>query len=480
MLPRQRIATVRFPLQGATSCLRAALVASLSFAVACVGSSGGEDTPGTAGSTGGGSTAGHGGTTGSAGTGQAGSSQAGTGGSSSGAGGTAGAGGTTGAAGNGGAGTTGGAGGGSAGTSGAGGSAGAAGAGPGDGGRGGSAGGGGRGGNGGTVGRGGDGGAGGRGGAGGSGGATGSGGAGTGGGGGGATGMSSGCGKTPGIASSMYNNGSTIAITVGQPCSAGTSSTCRPTTTTHKPYKLIIACHQLDGNDKQMYANGYYHLLIVSSNNAIFVAPNGQKNGAPCTGDRQRGWRVWLAQREQLGHRARRCAGEADRRQLLRRHESDLRERLELRRQHVLQDRVRATARRRDDHGLHPRSRHLLRALSSAATARPASRSRTTLPTEPRFGAELRRGRDDWPGTSPRRTAAPGRPPRRSRTARPRLHERVGLHDGLSDASSAPSTATTRPTHGIQGCPAAAGSTNSSGTGSTSSEVPRRRREANS
>jgi poly(3-hydroxybutyrate) depolymerase len=51
-----------------------------------------------------------------------------------------------------------------------------------------------------------------------------------------------------------------------------------------KPYKLIFAWHQLDGNDKQMYANGYYHLLNLSGNSAIFVAPNGQKNGAPCTG----------------------------------------------------------------------------------------------------------------------------------------------------------------------------------------------------
>jgi poly(3-hydroxybutyrate) depolymerase len=293
MLPKQRIATLRFPLQGATNCLRAALVASLSFAVACVGSSGGEETPGTAGSTGGGSTAGHGGTTGSAGTGQAGNSQAGTGGSSSGAGGTTGAGATTGAAGTGGAGTMGGTGGGSAGTSGAGGSGGAAGAGPGDGGRGGYAGGGGRGGNGGTLGRGGDGGAGGRGGAGGSGGAVGTGGAGTGGGGGGATGMSSGCGKTPGIASSMYNNGSTIAITAANLQRRYILNV--PTNyDNNKPYKLIIAFHQLDGNDKQMYANGYYHLLNLSGNNAIFVAPNGQKNGSPCTttgnGDGGCGW----------------------------------------------------------------------------------------------------------------------------------------------------------------------------------------------
>jgi poly(3-hydroxybutyrate) depolymerase len=51
-----------------------------------------------------------------------------------------------------------------------------------------------------------------------------------------------------------------------------------------KPYKLIIAWHQLDGNDKQMYANKYYHLLDLSKDSTIFVAPNGQKNGAPCSG----------------------------------------------------------------------------------------------------------------------------------------------------------------------------------------------------
>jgi poly(3-hydroxybutyrate) depolymerase len=54
-----------------------------------------------------------------------------------------------------------------------------------------------------------------------------------------------------------------------------------------KPYKLIIAYHQRDGNDKQMYANGYYHLLNLSNNSTIFVAPNGvqpNNNNQPCTG----------------------------------------------------------------------------------------------------------------------------------------------------------------------------------------------------
>ena len=35
----------------------------------------------------------------------------------------------------------------------------------------------------------------------------------------------------------------------------------------------------------EMYRNQYYHLLNLANNTAIFVAPNGQKNGAPCTGN---------------------------------------------------------------------------------------------------------------------------------------------------------------------------------------------------
>jgi poly(3-hydroxybutyrate) depolymerase len=50
------------------------------------------------------------------------------------------------------------------------------------------------------------------------------------------------------------------------------------------PYKLVIAYHQRDGNDKEMYAEGYYHLLSLANNSTIFVAPNGQLNGAPCAG----------------------------------------------------------------------------------------------------------------------------------------------------------------------------------------------------
>ena len=116
---------------------------------------------------------------------------------------------------------------------------------------------------------------------------------GTGGTGGQSTTMSTGCGKAPTIPSNMYNGGQTIAITAASMQRRFILNV--PTNYDNtKPYKLIIAFHQLDGNDRQMYANGYYHLLNLSGSNAIFVAPNGQKNGAACTtmnnGDGGCGW----------------------------------------------------------------------------------------------------------------------------------------------------------------------------------------------
>lgn len=118
-------------------------------------------------------------------------------------------------------------------------------------------------------------------------------GAGGSGGSGGSSSKSTGCGKAPGIASNMYNNGSRISITAANIQRRYILNV--PTNYDNtKPYKLIIAFHQRDGNDVQMYQNQYYHLLNLSGNNAIFVAPNGQKNGAPCTttgnGDGGCGW----------------------------------------------------------------------------------------------------------------------------------------------------------------------------------------------
>jgi poly(3-hydroxybutyrate) depolymerase len=96
--------------------------------------------------------------------------------------------------------------------------------------------------------------------------------------------MSAGCGKTPGIASSMYNNGTRIPITAANMQRRYILNVPKNYDNT-KAYRLIIAFHQLDGNDVQMYNNGYYHLLPLDTDNTtIFVAPDGQKNGAPCTG----------------------------------------------------------------------------------------------------------------------------------------------------------------------------------------------------
>lgn len=102
-------------------------------------------------------------------------------------------------------------------------------------------------------------------------------------GGGGNEGRSAGCNTTPGIPSSQYNNGQPISI-----MAAGKQRryilNVPPNYDNTKAYRLIIAYHQLNGNDRQMYANDYYHLLPLSGDSTIFVAPNGQANGSPCTG----------------------------------------------------------------------------------------------------------------------------------------------------------------------------------------------------
>lgn len=106
-------------------------------------------------------------------------------------------------------------------------------------------------------------------------------------------GRSAGCGTEPGIPSNMYNNGERISIQAAGMDRRYILRVPDNYDNTH-PYKLIFAWHQLDGNDVQMYANGYYHLLPLSDDSAIFVAPNGQKNGQPCTstsnGDGGCGW----------------------------------------------------------------------------------------------------------------------------------------------------------------------------------------------
>jgi poly(3-hydroxybutyrate) depolymerase len=100
---------------------------------------------------------------------------------------------------------------------------------------------------------------------------------------------SAGCGKMPTIPSGMYNNGQHIAITAANMQREYILSVPGNYDNT-KPYKLIIAYHQLDGDDNQMYNNKYYHLQPLSNDTTIFVAPNGQKNGANCTSAPSCGW----------------------------------------------------------------------------------------------------------------------------------------------------------------------------------------------
>lgn len=112
-----------------------------------------------------------------------------------------------------------------------------------------------------------------------------SGGAGMGGSGGTSGSLSAGCGKMPTIASSMYNNGNPIPIMAANKQRRYILSVPANYDNT-KPYRLVIAWHQLDGNDKQMYQQNYYWLkdIAEAASSTIFVAPNGEKNGAPCTG----------------------------------------------------------------------------------------------------------------------------------------------------------------------------------------------------
>ena len=117
----------------------------------------------------------------------------------------------------------------------------------------------------------------------------GSGGAETGGAAGASAGISIGCGKTPTIPSSDYNNGHHIAITVGNMAREYILNVPTNYDSSH-PYKLVIAYHELNGNDDEMYRNQYYHLLPLANNTAIFVAPNGQQNNATCTQAGGCGW----------------------------------------------------------------------------------------------------------------------------------------------------------------------------------------------
>lgn len=97
------------------------------------------------------------------------------------------------------------------------------------------------------------------------------------------TGKSAGCGKTPTISSSQYNKGNAISITAAGQQRRYVLQVPTNYDNTHA-YRLVVVYHQRDGNDKQMFNWQYYGLLPLSNDTTIFVAPNGQKNGAPCTG----------------------------------------------------------------------------------------------------------------------------------------------------------------------------------------------------
>ena len=96
-------------------------------------------------------------------------------------------------------------------------------------------------------------------------------------------GMTAGCGKAPGVASSMYNNGTRIPFTSGTQQRRYILNV--PTNYDNtKPYKLIIVYHELNGNDVEMYNQKFYNLLPQSNNTAIFIVPNGSQSSGPCTG----------------------------------------------------------------------------------------------------------------------------------------------------------------------------------------------------
>ncbi len=105
--------------------------------------------------------------------------------------------------------------------------------------------------------------------------------------------MSAGCGKTPSIPSNQYNSGQPISIMAGGMQRRYVLSVPENYDNTH-PYRLVISYHQLDGNDIQNYNWQFYGLRPLAGDTTIFVAPNGQKNGSPCSamsdGDGGCGW----------------------------------------------------------------------------------------------------------------------------------------------------------------------------------------------
>jgi len=91
----------------------------------------------------------------------------------------------------------------------------------------------------------------------------------------------------------MYNNNQTIPIMAANMQRRYILSVPANYVNT-TPYKLVIAYHARDSNDHTMWNEKFYGLQPLSNNTTIFVAPNGQKNGAPCAatgaGDASCGW----------------------------------------------------------------------------------------------------------------------------------------------------------------------------------------------
>ncbi len=100
---------------------------------------------------------------------------------------------------------------------------------------------------------------------------------------------SAGCGKAPTIPTAQYNNGTHIAITAANMQREYILNVPTTYDNTH-PYKFVIAYHELNGNDDEMYKNKYYHLLPLANDSTIFVAPNGQQNNKNCTAAGGCGW----------------------------------------------------------------------------------------------------------------------------------------------------------------------------------------------
>ena len=216
-------------------------------------------------------------------------------------------------------------------------------------------------------------------------------------------GMSTGCGKAPGIASSSYSNGKPISSRLPTWPPVHPQPPIPTSYDNMHPYKLVIAFHQRDRNDAKMYSQGYYGYEPRHDNPDDLRGAQRPVERRACSRTSNGEDELWLAQPEQLGLRARRRRRGAGRGELLRRHQPDLRDGVELRRRDVLRDLLRPAPRWRVD-GLRPRDRRLFRItfdhgrpLSAHQTGRLLRVARNpgqrlALQRGRHHGAELRQG----------------------------------------------------------------------------------------